>query len=97
MAGGQGVQPPNTRTAGDAGAGRGDPCRCGAGVIDLLRWPRYLVYTGDLVRKTRLKRLVARVTQPGEPILVVSTCRKSISERSTANLLAVPVAGQLHR
>ena len=42
-------------------------------LIDLPRWPRYLAYTGDLVRmQDQAAAAVARVTQPGEPILVVS-------------------------
>lgn len=42
-------------------------------LIDLPRWPRYLAYTGDLVRtQERAAVAIQRLTQPGEPILVVS-------------------------
>ncbi len=42
-------------------------------LIDLPRWPRYLAYTGDLVRtQDQAATAVERATQPGEPILVVT-------------------------
>lgn len=42
-------------------------------LIDLPRWPKYLAYTGELVRiQARAAAAVERLTQPGEPILVVA-------------------------
>jgi len=42
-------------------------------LIDLPRWPRYLAYTGNLVRtQDRAAAAVRQATQPGEPILVVT-------------------------
>ncbi|MCB0206387.1 MAG: glycosyltransferase family 39 protein [Caldilineae bacterium] len=42
-------------------------------LIDLPRWPRYLAYTGGLVRtQDRAAAAVERATQPDEPILVVT-------------------------
>ncbi len=42
-------------------------------LIDLPRWPRYLAYTGDLVRtQDRAAAAVERLTQRDEPILVVT-------------------------
>ena len=68
-------------------------------LIDLPQWLKYLAYTGELVRiQARAAAAVERLTQPGEPILVVAGFRRrSFPEQPpAADPLAVPFAGQLH-